>query len=339
MSLTESEVPPTAEVGLEEALERIDRLMSQIGKSNNGRPRLEAELVQARYEAFAPLKAAADTKPTVLPPVADGDPLPTHGGIPIVDASEMTGALIRKGILQGGATMVRGLFDPETIESIRGGIDKSLGAMAKEPREPRNSWYQPYSPEQEFELNVQRHWAVDCGAMLASDSPRVLFEVLAAYERSGVVRVINEYLGERPAISMKKTVLRRVDVDIPADWHQDGAFMGDSLFSLNVWTTLTDCGKDAPGLDLVPARLDALVETGTEGAHFDWSVAPAAVVDAAGDTPLARPDFKAGDVVFFDEFCMHRTGADAAMTDRRYAVEMWSFAPSRYPGTQIPLVI
>jgi len=338
MSVAESEAT-TGAIDLDEALARIDELMTEIGTSSRPRPMLEAELVKARYNAFAPLKAAADAEPTTMPPVADGPPLDTFGGIPIVEASEMTGALVRQGILQGGATLVRGLFDPDEIESIRRGIDDSLGAMAKTPRDPRDFWYQPFSPEQEFELNVQRRWAVDCGAMLGSDSPRVLYEVLAAYQRSGVVRVMNEYLGERPAISMKKTVLRRVDVDIPADWHQDGAFMGDGLFSLNVWTALTDCGRDAPGLDLVPARLDSLVQTGTEGAHFDWSVAPAAVIDAAGDTPLARPDFQAGDVVFFDEFCMHRTGADANMTNQRYAVEMWSFAPSRYPGTQIPLVI
>ena len=33
-----------------------------------------------------------------------------------------------------------------------------------------------------------------------------------------------------------------------------------------------------------------------------------------------------------------RTAADPAMTEPRYAIESWFFAPSRYPDDQVPLV-
>jgi hypothetical protein len=32
----------------------------------------------------------------------------------------------------------------------------------------------------------------------------------------------------------------------------------------------------------------------------------------------------------FDHLCLHRTGTDKGMTNGRYAIETWSFAPSAY---------
>ncbi len=64
-------------------------------------------------------------------------------------------------------------------------------------------------------------------------------------------------------------------------WHQDGAFLG-GVRALNVWLSLSHCGDDAPGLDIVPKRIDRVVPTGTEGAAFDWSVSQAVVDEAAG---------------------------------------------------------
>ena len=32
-----------------------------------------------------------------------------------------------------------------------------------------------------------------------------------------------------------------------ADWHQDGAFLGEGISTLNLWLPLSDCGDDAPG--------------------------------------------------------------------------------------------
>jgi len=106
--------------------------------------------------------------------------------------------------------------------------------------------------------------------------------------------------------------------------------------SLNLWLSLSRCGDQAPGLDIVPRRLDRVLETGTDGAMFDWSVSPA-VVESVG-TPVLRPELGPGDALLFDHLFLHRTAVDPSMTKERYAIESWFFAPSTYPEGQIPLV-
>ncbi len=39
---------------------------------------------------------------------------------------------------------------------------------------------------------------------------------------------------------------------------------------MNVWLSLSRCGDEAPGLDLVPRHLDHFVATGTEGTYLDY---------------------------------------------------------------------
>jgi hypothetical protein len=106
---------------------------------------------------------------------------------------------------------------------------------------------------------------------------------------------------------------------------------------MNVWLALSHCGVDAPGLDVVPRRID-LVETGTEGAIFDWSVGRAVVDRAAGPGGVTRPVFRPGDALLFDERNLHATACGPDMTNSRYAIEAWFFAPSQYPADQVPLV-
>ena len=67
--------------------------------------------------------------------------------------------------------------------------------------------------------------------------------------------------------------LRRTQPEVGTTWwHQDGAFLGADIRALNVWLSLSHCGRDAPGLDIVPRRFDRIVETGTEGAPLSWTV-------------------------------------------------------------------
>jgi hypothetical protein len=100
---------------------------------------------------------------------------------------------------------------------------------------------------------------------------------------------------------------------------------------MNVWLSLSHCGDDAPGLYLVPRRLDHIVPTGTEGAIFDWVVSPAMAEEAAAGLPILKPIFEPGDVMIFDELYLHATASDPAMSKVRYAVESWFFGPSAFP--------
>ena len=96
--------------------------------------------------------------------------------------------------------------------------------------------------------------------------------------------------------------------------------MGD-VRALNLWLSLSRCGDESPGLDIVPRRLDDLVAAGTEGTFLSYQVSQQNAEEAAGDTPIVRPIFEPGDALFFDELCLHQTGvrpvdAEPALRDR-----------------------
>jgi ectoine hydroxylase-related dioxygenase (phytanoyl-CoA dioxygenase family) len=177
--------------------------------------------------------------------------------------------------------------------------------------------------------------------MWLTDSPRVSAEWFRLLDQAGFLELATQYLGERPAISVNKSTLRRVKADPTADyshsfWHQDGAFMGP-VRALNLWLALTPCGERAPGLDLVPRRIDHIVSTGTEGASFAWSVSQTVAEQVAGETGVARPRFEPGDALLFDELLLHGTALSPEMTDMRYAVECWFFGPSAFPSEYPPV--
>jgi hypothetical protein len=166
----------------------------------------------------------------------------------------------------------------------------------------------------------------------------MLHMLLEAYDDLGLRDVVEGYLGERPVLSANKCTLRRVETTAGTDWHQDGAFLGAGIRALNIWVALTDCGVDAPGMDLVPRRFDEVVETGTGGAIFDWAVGPDTVAQLSADAPVVRPRFRAGDALLFDDLFLHRTAIDPSMNRSRYAIESWFFAPTSYPDGQVPIV-
>jgi hypothetical protein len=165
---------------------------------------------------------------------------------------------------------------------------------------------------------------------------RALVELI---EDTGVLDLVTAYLGERPALSANKCTLRRVPLDTNVGWHQDGAFLGQDVRALNLWLALGHCGTDAPGLDLVPRRIDRVVPAGTDGAMFDWSVAPDVVTAEAGEAGIIRPRFGPGDALLFDHLFLHSTAVEPEMTSERHAMETWFFAPSAYPEGQIPLAL
>jgi hypothetical protein len=172
--------------------------------------------------------------------------------------------------------------------------------------------------------------------VLAVEAPRALFNVIEALRASGVGRHIADYLGEWPALSAKKTSLRRARPDTPPDWHQDGAFLGDGIRTVNVWTALTHCGVDAPSVEVFARPFDALVETGTDNAVFQWSVS-AEQAQRIGTGDVVLPVFAPGDAMLFNQLTLHRTGILPTMTEDRIALESWFFAPSAYPLEQVPI--
>src|SRR2546423_13154303 len=325
--------------GSSDALARIDELVSRNRERRD--PGTERELVAARHAAFGALVTDEPPQPAVP---ASAQDLVTEQPLPVIAPQAVTAGSVRAAILARGCVHVPGLLDSEPAARLADGIDRPFEAYdaALEQNEAQNKggeWYAPFKPLPGYRLGGGRKWNREGGAIWAADSPRSMFEVLEAFDRVGLRELITDYLGERPAISMNKSVLRRVSPKTSgADWHQDGAFLGEDIRSLNVWLTLSRCGDVAPRMDVVPMRLEQIIETGTDGANFNWSVSPTVVDGVAGDTGVVRPGFEAGHGPRFWHTFMHRTAPHPAMSSDRYAIETWFFAPSAYPDDQVPLV-
>jgi hypothetical protein len=235
--------------------------------------------------------------------------------------------------------MVRGLLDQNVASGFRDAIDHSFNSAATVPtlRTPVPPWYLPFSlHSKHHKFGAERSYARRGGGVLAIDAPRALFRHLEALSAVGFDRLLHEYFGERVALSAKKTTLRRTEPGSLGGWHQDGSFLGTDIRSLNIWTALSPCGVDAPSLDIVPRRLDYLVEMGGPDI-FDWAVSNETAQSYGSNYSIVRPVFETGDALLFDQMTLHRTGVDDSMTKTRYAIEMWCFAASTYPQEQIPL--
>jgi hypothetical protein len=158
------------------------------------------------------------------------------------------------------------------------------------------------------------------------------------FRAAGLPGLVSGYLGEPALISVHKTTLRKADPSVPGSWHQDGFFMGP-VRSLNLWLSLSRCGDVAPGLDLLPRRLDDYLATATEEAKLDYTISELRVDEAARalGTQVVRPIFEPGDAIFFDELFLHQTGSDPAMDKPRYAIENWFFGGSAFPAEYAPI--
>jgi hypothetical protein len=146
------------------------------------------------------------------------------------------------------------------------------------------------------------------------------------------------YLGEPAVISVHKTTMRKAEPLVSGAWHQDGRFMGP-VRALNLWLSLSHCGDDAPGLDIVPRRLSDYVATGTEGAALTWTISEDQALAAAGDSGVIRRIFEPGDALLFDEVFLHKTGSDPSMHKPRYAIESWFFGASAFPVDYAPIAV
>lgn len=312
------------------------------------RPEIERRLVTARNNAFAELeRGQADPIERRLAEVPDGIAPRDEMNLPTVSAAELSAVAIADGVLRHGCLLVRGLVTPDRAEDLVAGIDRVFEGRdanaSGAPVKDTTPWFEPFEPAPEYATAVAmgRGFVNQGGSgTWVADSPRLLFQLLETFEAVGLREKITEYLGERPAISLNKGTLRRLPPEGGTEWwHQDGAFLGQGIRSLNVWIALTACGRDAPGMDLVAKRLDGIVEPGKHGADFDWSLSNAEVRELAGES-IVRPIFEPGDALLFDHLFLHRTGTDPAMTETRYATETWFFAPSAYPdpSEQVPLL-
>jgi hypothetical protein len=330
VTTTPSTTPRDAGLALRESLQSIDRLSAENRVERSWER--ERALLQLRVRAY---ELHRQSGPGVWPaPVRDL--FPESSGLLEISAAELTPEVLNSGITHHGGIVVRQLFTEPLLEPLIAGIDRAFASADgwfSSGGDPSSTteWYEPLSADGTKAGPGPRVFAYRGGALWAADSPRLFFDLTEALYELGVVELVGQHFGERPAISPFKTALRRVPPDAPTGWHQDGSFLGSDIRTVNLWAAFSGCGIDSPGLEIVPRRFDGLLDS------FDMD--DELVAGLLQETPPLLPVFEAGDAMFFDQLFLHRTGLRPAMTRPRYGIESWFFAPSSYPENSIPLLL
>lgn len=325
--------------------EALRAAIEELSAANRAKPdrATERRLLSLRHALGARLVDAAAGEVSFAAPAATLDESPDgppgSGALPEFGPADLTPGLLRAGILRDGCVLVRGLVPRERAQALAGAIDSAFAESDRVEAGGRASdgYYEEFAPQSRFGP-VVRPWIKQGGGVLAADSPRAGFQLMELFAGAGLRELVGGYLGEPALISVHKTTLRKAPPDVTGAWHQDGYFMGP-VRALNLWLALSHCGEDAPGLDIVPARLESYAATATDGSPLDYTVSRQKVDEAAGGVPVISPVFEPGDALFFDELFLHQTGTRDGMTKPRFAVESWFFGPSGFPGEYAPLAV
>lgn len=319
-------------------------------------PALEIALIDLRARAAAALEPEAGREP--WPPVYE-DPFPdVRGAIPEIAATELTTEILGGAVSHHGALLVRGVFSPEQIQHSLMAIERThaqrvaTGAIVPEgddeatpavevdlaDDEDGSAWFRPFPVD--AHNGMLRNMVARQGGTWLADSPASTARILAELEASGVTGAISGHLGERPFFSLQKSTLRR---SLPrfnlVAWHQDGSFLDSDVRTMNVWVALSPCGGDrpSPGLEIYPERLPEILPV--DGIMSPHSVSYDLVAELAATTPTVIPEFGPGDALLFDERLLHRTHLTTEMSEIRYALECWFFAPSHQVTSYTPLLV
>jgi hypothetical protein len=334
------EQPPHAEADLGETLEEIRAEIEALTQSNQTSPDRETERRLVALRHLAGIRLIDEASGAAEFAVADSKSLPSAQPLPEIAGADLTPGLIRAGILRDGCLLVRGLVPRDAALGLAERIDRAFDERERHDSggSPAPGYYEEFSPQPRFGDVVGRTWIKQGGGLLAADAPMLHFEMMEMFRAARLGGLVSGYLGEPALISVHKTTLRKADPSVPGAWHQDGFFMGE-VRSLNLWLSLSRCGDEAPGLDILPRRLDDYVATATDEAVLNYTISQRQVEQTAGDTPVIRPIFDPGDALFFDERFLHQTGSDPSMPNPRYAVENWLFGASGFPAEYAPVAV
>ena len=289
-----------------------------------------ARLVELRLAAAAAYEAGPARVPW---PPAYADPFPDAvGRIPEITPAELTSDVLGGAVLHHGALIVRSAFSPTQVQR---GVD-----AIERTRAQHDGWYRPVDVQGRKKILALRQMVREQGGTWLADSPHGTALVLDELSDAGVIDAITGHLGERPFISLQKSTLRRAPAeDRIVAWHQDGSFLDTDVRTMNVWVALSRCGGDypSPGLQVAPFRLPRVLTV--DGALTPHSISDDLVAEVTREHPVVVPAFDPGDAMLFDERFLHRTYVNAQMTEDRYALECWFFAPSHPASGYLPLLV
>jgi hypothetical protein len=323
---------------VDELLEEIDRL-SELDRSGRRHDR-GAELLRLRHLAGARLVCEDRPKPEFAP--ADYAHLPSAEPLAEVRRSDLSASLLRAAIIRDGCVLVRGLIDRDDALALAAAVERSFVErdQAAEGMAGDDGYYSPFQALEPFAIDLAtRAMVAQCCGLPIVDAPIPANELLELFDIAGISGLVREYLGDRPVISAQKTTLRKVESLERTGWHQDASCFANEVHALNLWLPLSPCGDEAPGVDVVPLRLDHLLPTGTDDAFVPGQVSDAKAAEVTVQAPVVRPTFEPGDALFFDQWLLHRTSCDPALHKRRLGLECWFFHGSGFPAGLTPIAV
>ena len=322
--------------------------MNLVRELESRNPEKDAAILSERLSFFRDKEPQSQKRPIEeehLQPRWPGDTR-----LPEVDVSNLDVTSLKSAIATAGALIVRGLLHEDEVKHFRDVVDQVVdGCIEQEdeegnPKSPDGFYRNPPQAIKQLlpfqKLRNSRGFHRQSGSAMCIESASAAEQLLDFYSAKGLKTLIEAYLGQPPCLSALKWVLRRSKLPIAeAGWHQDGAFMGNDINSINMWIPLDTCGGDtgAPGLDVVPRRLSEIVRPGEDSAVFSWSVGGDDIDKTFGTDAVVSPVFQAGDAFFFDHFYLHRTQFREDFSRPRYAIETWFFDSVNFPANQIPL--
>lgn len=310
-------------------LDAIAALTDLARKSRD--PDIEERLVLLRRDAFHELDGVLGREP--WPPVVD-DPMPGYEGLVEVEANELTPDLLAGGIQHHGSILVRGLIDDASASRLRQDIDRAFEGLEAYrrgvPVTETRPWFVPvplHSDRPARFVDLRRKIG-DGAKVVPADSPGTMFDVIEMLEACGWRDLIQQYFGTRPVLTENKWSLFRYPYrKTLSGWHQEvSVFPPKPLRTVNLWLALSPCGEHAPGLKVFPKRVNAVIPT-----KHNYFPDPAALAKHLETGTPVVPLFEPGDALLFDEMTIHGSHFVEGMSETRYSMETWFFAPGACP--------
>ena len=275
---------------LEELMEQIDALSREYRVRRD--PQVGRRILQVRHLAGLRLTDSPHSGAPEYPAPAF-KLLPAASELPEVAPAELTPEVLRAGILRHGFLLVRGFLDREEAVRLAGEIERAFAAReaVQAGRPAPDGYYEEFESGPPFEnLGDHRPWIAVAGGVgrrLTEGDARP-----ARPARADRAQVSRRGVSGRATNRIRPQVhAAQGRADVPGEWHQDGRFMGETR-SLNMWLSLSHCGDEAPGLDLIPRRIDHILPTGADGTSDENVVSPTAIAQVARETGIVRPIFE-----------------------------------------------
>lgn len=273
---------------------------------------LEQELLKLRIrggEALRNKHGAVEPRRPDYP-----DLFPQEKGIPEIAGGDFGTEQLAAGLLFHGGLLVRGLYSPEQVGKLR------------------------LLAEQQEEDNRRDNGPLGC-------TVHTLFELLETYRECGLSDAVSGYLDGEPLMFGERAKLRHHragrDNFAAIPWHQDVNFFGQKSYGVNCWAAVTHCGRDNPGLELIPWRTEERLgwDEGDGIAPLDYGRAIpqelfAEVVDRYAPVKV---ELEPGDAVFFDEMSIHQTALKPWRIREQIVTISWFFRASAFPEWGTPL--